>query len=150
MEIEYGVQRQDNLFLQMLYFDNYVVCNINSDDVNKIVTPCFVKIENIVKLPLRNQNKPIAPLSHKSRTHTQSEVMLPLSQQASGERVGVSNYEAYFSDNVPHTTKLTSSSHIHPFGIENPKNHCFVNAILQIINSVLRSTHQQIYINNCE
>ena len=70
LEIKYGVQRQDNLFLQMLYFDNYVVCNINSDDVNKIVAPCFVKIENIVKLPLHNQNKPIAPLSHKSRTHT--------------------------------------------------------------------------------
>ena len=45
----------------MLYFDNYVVCNINRDDVNKIVTPSFVKIENIVKLPLHNQNKPIAP-----------------------------------------------------------------------------------------
>ena len=61
VEIKYGVQRHDNLFLQMLYFDNYVVCNINSDDVNKIVTPCFVKIENIVKLPLHNQNKPIPP-----------------------------------------------------------------------------------------
>ena len=138
-----------NCFDTLLYFDNYVVCNINSHDVNKIVTRCFVKIENIVKLPLHNQNKPIAPLSHKSGTHTQSEVMLPLSQQACGEKVGVSNYEAYFSGNLPHITKLTSSSHVHPFGIENPKNHCFVNAILQIIYSVLRSTHQQIYINNC-
>ena len=51
VEIKYGVQRHDNLFLQMLYFDNYVVCSINSDDVNKIVTPCFVKIENIFKPP---------------------------------------------------------------------------------------------------
>ena len=42
VEIKYGVQMHDNLFLQMLYFDNYVVCNINRDDVNKIVTPCFV------------------------------------------------------------------------------------------------------------
>ena len=41
-ESKYGVQRHDNLFLQMLYFDNYVVCNINRDDVKKIVTPCFV------------------------------------------------------------------------------------------------------------
>ena len=49
MEIKYGVQRHDNLFLQMLYFDNYVVYNINSDDVYKIVTPRFVKIENITK-----------------------------------------------------------------------------------------------------
>ena len=74
--------------------------------------------------------------------------MLPLSQQACGEKVGVSNCEAYFSGNLPRITKWTSYSHVHPFGIKNPKNHCFVNAILQIIYSVLRSTHQQIYINN--
>ena len=49
VEINYGVQRHDNLVLQILDFDNYVVCNINSDDGNKIVTPCFVKIENIAK-----------------------------------------------------------------------------------------------------
>ena len=61
VEIKYGVQRHDNLFHHMLYFDNHVACNINRDDVNKIVTPRFVKIENIVKLPLHNQNKPIAP-----------------------------------------------------------------------------------------
>ena len=80
MEIKYGVQRHDNLFLQMLYFDNNVVCNVSRDDVNKIVTPCFVKIDNIAKLPLHKQNKLIVPLSKKSQTRTQSEVMLPLSQ----------------------------------------------------------------------
>ena len=80
VEIKYGVQRHDNLFLQMLYFDNYVVCNINRDDVNTIVSPCFVKIENIAKLPLHKQNKLIVPLSQKYQTRTQSEVMLLLSQ----------------------------------------------------------------------
>ena len=79
----------------------------------------------------------------------QSEVMLPLSQQASGEKVGVSNHEAYHSGNLPRIPKLTSSSHVHPFGIKNPKNHCFINVILQFIYSVLRSTQQKIYINNC-
>ena len=133
VEIKYGVQRHDNLFLQMVYFDNYVGCNINRDDVNTIVSPCFVKIENIAKLPLQKQNKLIVPLSQKSRTGTQSEVMLPLSQQASGEIVGVSNYEAYYSGNLPHIPKLITSSHVHPFGIKNPKNHCFINVILQII-----------------
>ena len=43
VEIKYGVQRHDNLFLQMLSFDNYVICNINRDDVNTIVSPCYVK-----------------------------------------------------------------------------------------------------------
>ena len=141
--IKYGVQRHDNFFPQMLYFDNYVVCNINRDDVNKIVTPCFVKIENIAKLPLHKQNKLIAPFPKKSRTRTQSEVMLPLSQQASGEKVWVSNYEAYYSGNLPHIPKLTSSCHVHPFDIKNPKNHCFINVIVQIIYSVKRSTQQK-------
>ena len=101
-----------------------------------------MKIENIAKLPLhkQNKNKLIVPLSQKSQTRTQSEVMLPLSQQASGEKAGVSNYEAYYSGNLPHIPKLTSSSDVHPFGINNPKNHCFINVILQIIYSVLRST----------
>ena len=149
VEIKYGVQRHDNLFLQMLYFDNYVICNINRNDVNTIVSPCFVKIENIAKLPLHKQNKLIVPLSQKSQRRTQSEVMLPLSQQASGEKAGVSNYEAYYSGNLPHIPKLTSSSHVHPFGIKNPKNHCFINVILQIVYSVLRSIQQKIHINNC-
>ena len=121
VKTKYGVQRHDNLVLQMLYFDNYVVCNINSDDVYKIVTPCFVKIENITKPPLHKQNKQIVPLSQKSPTRTQSEVTLPLSQQACGENVGVSKYEAYNSGNLPHIPKLTVSSQVHPFGIRNPK-----------------------------
>ena len=88
-------------------------------------------------------NKPIVPLSQKPRTRTQSEVTLPPSQQACGEKVGVSNYEVYNSGNLPHIPKLTTSSHVHPFGIRNPKNHCFVNVILQIIFCVLKTTHQK-------
>ena len=133
----------------MLYFDNYVVCDINTDDVYKIATPCFVKIENIPKFPLHKQNKRIAPLSQKSRTRTQSEVTPPPSQQACGEKVGVSNYEVYNSGNLPHIPKLTTSSHVHHFGIRNPKNHCFVNVILQIIYSVFEDHSPKMYFNNC-
>ena len=57
--------------------------------------------------------------------------------------------QLYYSGNLPHIPKFTSSSHVHPFGIKNPKNHCFVNVILQFIYSVLRFTHQNMYINNC-
>ena len=81
MEIKYGVQRRDNLLLQMIYFENHVVCNINNGGVNKIVAPCFVKIENVAKLTLHKQNKPVVSLSQKSRTRTQIEVTLPLSQR---------------------------------------------------------------------
>ena len=89
VEIKYGVQRHDNLFLQILYFDKYVVCNINRDDFN---TDCITMFcENWKRRqapPLHKQNKLIVPLSQKSRTRTQSELMLPLSQQASGEKAG--------------------------------------------------------------
>ena len=54
LEIKYEIQRHGNVFLQMLYFDNYVVCNINGDGANKIVAPCFVKIE-IAKPPFTNR-----------------------------------------------------------------------------------------------
>ena len=137
VELKYGVQRHINLFLQMLYFDNYAVCNINSDDVYKIQNWKHRQAPR----PLHKQNKPIVSLSQKSRTHTPS-------QQACGEKVGVSNYEAYNSDNLPHIPKLTSSSHVHK-SIRKPKNHCFVNVILQIIYSVLRTTHQKMYFNHC-
>ena len=74
---------------------------------------------------------------------------LPPSKQACSEKGGVSNYEAYNSGSLPHIPELTTSSHVHPFGIMNPKNHCFVNVILQIIYSVLRTTHQKMYFNYC-
>ena len=58
----------------MLYFDNYVVCNINSDDVYKIVTPCFVKIENIAKPPppppAQTEQTDRPPFPKISNTHT--------------------------------------------------------------------------------
>ena len=31
-------------------------------------------------------------------------------------------------------------THFHPFGFSNPKNHCFMNAALQALFSVIRST----------
>ena len=125
-------------------FDNYVVCNINSDDVYKIVTPCYVKIENIAPPPPSHTEQiDRPPPSEKSRTRTQSEVTLPLSQQAVEEKVGVTNFETYISGDLPHIPKLTISRDVHPFGIRNSKNHCFVSVILQIIYSVLRTTHQK-------
>ena len=57
----------------MPYFDNYVVCNINSDDIYKIVTPCFVKIENMVlqcNPPSQTEQADRPPFPKISNTHT--------------------------------------------------------------------------------
>ena len=65
--------------------------------------------------PLHKQNKPIVALSQKSRTRTQSEVMPALSKQACGDKMGVSNYDAYNSGNLPQIPKVTSSGHVPTF-----------------------------------
>ena len=139
VEIKYGVHKHDNLFLQMLYF------GINSDDVYKIVTPCenWKHRQAPPPPPLQKQNKPISSLSQKSRTRTQSGVTLPHSQHGCGHKVGVSNYEVYNSGNLPHIPQLTTSSHVHPFGIRNLKNRCFFNVILHFFYSVLRTTRRK-------
>ena len=62
---------------------------------------------------------------------------------------GIRFLTMWTTPNLQCTSWIWSSSHVHPFGIKNPKKHCFINVILQIIYSVLRSTHQKIYINNC-
>ena len=41
--------------------------------------------------------------------------------------------------------------HLHPFGFSNPKNHCFMNAVMQALFSVIRSTlHSCQYSSNTE
>ena len=38
-----------------------------------------------------------------------------------------------------------TDNHLHPFGIPNPRNHCFMNAVLQALFSVLRAG-----LHNCQ
>ena len=80
VEIKYGVQRHDNFFLQILYFGNYVVCNNTSDDVYKIVVPCFVKIENIETWkapPSQTGQTDRPPFPKISNTHTKRGDAIP-------------------------------------------------------------------------
>ena len=70
VEVRYGVQRHGNLFLHVLFFDNYVVRYINSDAVYKIVAPCFVKIENIATPPSQTEQTDRPPSPQISNTRT--------------------------------------------------------------------------------
>ena len=71
VEIKYGVQRHGNLFLHMLFVDNYVVRYINSDAVYKIVAPCFVKIEKTSPTtPSQTEQTDRPPSPQISNTHT--------------------------------------------------------------------------------
>ena len=107
--VKYGVQMHDKL----LYFDNYVVCNSKSE-VLKIVT-------SLSPLrPIHKQDKLIAPLSQKSRTRTQSEVTLPRSQQACGEKGEGEATMGRLIQETYHIFLNLPYSHVHhPFGIRN-------------------------------
>ena len=130
----------------MVSFDNYVICNINKDDVNTIVSPCCVKIENIAKLPLHKHNKLILPLSQKSQTRTQSEVMLPLSQQASGEKAIMRHIiQATYHIFLNWLHLVMSTLLVLRILKTTVLSMLFCN--LSIV--FLRSTQQKIHINNC-
>ena len=58
-DIKYCFNKHDNLFSQMLCFDNYVFCNINNSDIDKIIKPCSVNIHmnNSAKVLCCKQNE---------------------------------------------------------------------------------------------
>ena len=40
------------------------------------------------------------------------------------------------------------NKHIHPFGIMNPKNHCYMNSVIQLLFSILRTISQNSQFNS--
>ena len=40
------------------------------------------------------------------------------------------------------------NKHIHPFGIINPKNHCYINSVIQLLCSILRTISQNFQSNS--
>ena len=40
------------------------------------------------------------------------------------------------------------NKHIHPFGIINPKNHCYMNSVIQLLYSILRTISQNFQFNS--
>ena len=41
-----------------------------------------------------------------------------------------------------------SNKHIHPFGIINPQNHCYMNSVIQLLFSILRTISQNFQFNS--
>ena len=40
------------------------------------------------------------------------------------------------------------NKHIHPFGISNPKNHCYMNSVIQLLFSILRTIGHNFQLNS--
>ena len=136
-DIRYGVGRHENLFSQMLCFDNSVSCNINNPDIKKIITPCSVNlgINNIAKVPCCKQNKSITPLNPKSFE----------------DNIIVGNSMEQTQNDLGTTSKFAVFQHVHLIGISNPRNHCFINAVLQYLYCILRtSDHNYDFKDNVE
>ena len=46
---EYGENGNEYFISEMITFDNHVICNVNNTDIDKIIKPCSVKINNVAK-----------------------------------------------------------------------------------------------------
>ena len=67
----------------------------------------------------------------------------------------LAKYYKYENSNYTHVSRNAEAScylvapfilnkHIHPFGIINPKNHCYMNPVIQLLFSILRTISQNL------
>ena len=141
VESKYEIQRHGTVFLQMLYFDNYVVCNINSDDANKIVAPCFVKNE-IAKPPFTNRINQSSPFPKNLEHAHKVRWCHPFPNRLAERKLGwvtmrpiiQATYHKFL--NWLHLVMSTLL-------VLRILKITYVNVILKIIYSVLRTTHQK-------
>ena len=49
---------------------------------------------------------------------------------------------------LPVDAHFILNKHIHPFGISNPKNHCYMHSVIQLLFSILRTISQHFQFNS--
>ena len=144
--LKYGVTDYALFFTQVLQFNNSTSCNIKDQNmVNSIIKPCLVPIKDIYgkhkqlyklkscSINLKDVQQTLLREPELGCTIEKTSVEKP-----QGDTLG---YMESPIKQVCHDTDV----HLHPFGFSNPKNHCFMNAVLQALFSVIRST-----LHNCQ
>ena len=144
--LKYGVTDHALFFTQVIQFNSSVSCNIkNQEMVNSIIKPCVVQINDIY-----GRHKQLYKLKSCSVN------LKDIHQTLLGGPVLGSTTQKYNLARSPEN-KLEdlelpvkqdgydTAIHLHPFGIPNPRNHCFMNAVLQALFSVLRAR-----LHNCQ
>ena len=139
-EIKYGVQGHDNLFLQILYFDNYVVCNINSDDVYKIVASCLCHRQAPPSQTEQTDRPPFLKISNTHKVRWHYSLLNRLAERTCGEatmrRIIQATYHIF-----PNWLRLVMSTLLVLGILETTVLSMFFR---KYIYSVLRTTHQKI------
>ena len=137
IEDKFGDNKYQSLFSGMMEYDSSMLCDVNGDvAVDEIVKPCVVKLTTLkgkfakfYSLPPNDVTK-CSPKTPKMDTsfycHPNNMHIDTLPDQPPTDT----------QNNLQ--LKPNSGSHTPPFGIHNPKNHCYLNSVVQVLFSILK------------
>ena len=94
-------------------------CQYDYEAIRNTVKPCHIVLKDICSGP--------------NSIQTQKYVPEPLCNETN-------------INNISNTT--TSNNSIIPVGLHNPKNHCYINSVLQIISRIFMQFNEEIHTNN--
>ena len=135
IHLKFGIADVKVFWNQILQFKGHVCCNVKDNlAVNSIVKPCSVILDDIYRKPKQKFAGKIkrcyVNLLNINESYTVSD-----------------NSTYHMSDNK--TDCVAKHSYI-PFGIENPRNHCYLNSILQVMFSIFHHIPLDNVNNNSE
>ena len=178
IEEKFGEKDYKLLFSRMIKYSPSVSCDINNTiAINTIVKTCSVKLTTATKVKDTCINKPPlptdlfkfinTPISCITTTDIDDvEGSYPYSLRdiakcstLPNENIPPSGLLGDENSNYTHVSRDAEASchlvapfilhkHIRPFGIINPKNHCYMNSVIQLLFSILRSISQNFQFNS--
>ena len=121
IHLKFGIADVKAFWNQILQFDRHIYCNVKDNlAVNSIIKPCSVILDDIYK---KTKQKFAGQLKR-----------CFVNLLKVNESYTVSDNRTYHMSNNK-TDYVAKHSYI-PFGIENPRNHCYLNSILQVMFSI--------------
>ena len=177
IEEKFGEKDYKLLFSRMIKYGPSVSCDINNiPAINTIVKTCSVKITTATKVKDTCMNKPPlptdllefinTPISCTTTTDKDVEGSNPYNLRDSAksstlpyETIPPAGLLGDENSNYTHVSRDAEASchlvvpfifnkHIHPFGIINPKNHCYMNSVIQLLFSILSTISQNFQFNS--
>ena len=133
--IKYGAQDGNALWLMITNYVTNKTCSVyDYDAIDRIVRPCEVVLKDIYfkeKAKCTPILKPCVVFLDNIDTFTQ-----------------ITPSESRLDDNsyTENTTEICS--YVLPVGLANPRNHCYINSVLQIIHRILLQFTEGIHINS--
>ena len=174
--IKFGEKDYKLLFSRMIKYSPSVSCDINNiTEINTIVKACSVKITTTTKVKDTCINKPPLPTDLFDFINTPISCMTTtdiddVEGSNSYSLRDIAKCSTLPYENIPpsgllgdenntHVSRVTEVSchlvapfilniHIHPFGIINPKNHCYMNYVIQLLFTIPRTISHNFQFNS--